>query len=376
MEPWNYVPRWNFDRQLRSHLQSQIDPKGDFHQGCWNASRYQQSFSGLLSPGRSNSIEIYCPVNQIFKINPQFCNYWPQHHQPFCDPYGIHNLTREKVRLQLHTATDTSTQNCEIVVYLPHWQMIPCMASVMPMTCAMCREFFLVSSLICHTSRGPIISLNFRSKLDQISIRWPQGYFQGTGHSSPHLESRKDNTRIYLRYQPRWIHWMGQADFFFRRSGRLFDRERSFIDDTCTKERNRTRFKTGIPMLFDIFFSFICPIACWHGKVSKISGHSWSNVGQCYPTDKSLACRYVLSKLTELSSIIVVYPIGHSEKYHNTICLSPQILHKHCYQFLLGLTMVPRENKNNAYVKLWGTNKEYYVFFSEMANGCYYPAFE
>ena len=35
--------------------------------------------------------------------------------------------------------------------------------------------------------------------------------------------------------------------------------------------------------------------------------------------------------------------IGHFEKYHNTLCLSPQILHKHCFQFLLGLTMVPRE---------------------------------
>ena len=46
--------------------------------------------------------------------------------------------------------------------------------------------------------------------------------------------------------------------------------------------------------------------------------------------------------------------IGHFGKYHNTLCLSPQILHKHCFQFLLGLTMVPRENKNNAYVKLGG----------------------
>ena len=237
---------------------------------------------------------------QIFKINPQFCNYWPQHHQPFYDPYDIDNLTREKVRLQLQMATDKSTQNCETVVCLPHLQMIPCMASVIPVTWAMCREFFfLVWSLICHNRRGPIISLDCRSKLDQISIRWPRGYFQETGHSSPHLESRKDNTRIYLPYQPRWIHWMGQVDFFFRRSGRLFDRERSFIDDTCTKQRNRTRFKTGILMLLEFF---LFHLSTRHGKVSKISGHSCSNVGQCYPTDKSIACRYELSKLTELSS--------------------------------------------------------------------------
>ena len=56
-------------------------------------------------------------------------------------------------------------------------------------------------------------------------------------------------------------------------------------------------------------------------------------------------------------------PIGHFEKYHNTFCLFPQILHKHCFQFLLGLTMVPRKNKNNAYAKFGGTNKEYYGIF-------------
>ena len=57
--------------------------------------------------------------------------------------------------------------------------------------------------------------------------------------------------------------------------------------------------------------------------------------------------------------------IGHFEKYHNTLCLSPQILHlyKHCFQFLLGFTVVPRENKNNAYAKFAGKKKEYYGIF-------------
>ena len=57
------------------------------------------------------------------------------------------------------------------------------------------------------------------------------------------------------------------------------------------------------------------------------------------------------------------FAIGHFEKYHNTLCLSPQILHKHCFQFLLGITKAPRENKNNAYAKFGGTNKEYYGIF-------------
>ena len=55
--------------------------------------------------------------------------------------------------------------------------------------------------------------------------------------------------------------------------------------------------------------------------------------------------------------------IGHFQKYHNTLCLSSKILHKGCYDFLLGLTMAPRENKNNAYAKFWRTNKEYYGIF-------------
>ena len=50
------------------------------------------------------------------------------------------------------------------------------------------------------------------------------------------------------------------------------------------------------------------------------------------------------------------------------LCLSPQILHKHCFEFLLELTMVPRENKNNAYAKFGQINKEYYKVFSEMAH--------
>ena len=32
----------------------------------------------------------------------------------------------------------------------------------------------------------------------------------------------------------------------------------------------------------------------------------------------------------------------------------PQILHKHCFQFLLGVKMAPRETENNAYAKFWG----------------------
>ena len=32
----------------------------------------------------------------------------------------------------------------------------------------------------------------------------------------------------------------------------------------------------------------------------------------------------------------------------------PKILHKQCFQFLLGVKMAPREAENNGYAKFWG----------------------
>ena len=40
------------------------------------------------------------------------------------------------------------------------------------------------------------------------------------------------------------------------------------------------------------------------------------------------------TQLTITHPYIRLVDIGHSRKYHNTLCLSPQILHKHCFQFL------------------------------------------
>ena len=40
---------------------------------------------------------------------------------------------------------------------------------------------------------------------------------------------------------------------------------------------------------------------------------------------------------------------------HNAACLPPRILHKfnHCFQFLLGITVVPREIQDNSYAKFF-----------------------
>ena len=46
--------------------------------------------------------------------------------------------------------------------------------------------------------------------------------------------------------------------------------------------------------------------------------------------------------------------IHHFHIDHNASCLPPppQILHNHCFQFLLGITLVPKEIENNGYTKL------------------------
>ena len=38
----------------------------------------------------------------------------------------------------------------------------------------------------------------------------------------------------------------------------------------------------------------------------------------------------------------------------------PQILYTHCFQFLLGVKMCPKETENNAYANFWGDKQEHY----------------
>ena len=61
---------------------------------------------------------------------------------------------------------------------------------------------------------------------------------------------------------------------------------------------------------------------------------------------------------------------GHLRKHRNTLCLSPQFLHKHCFQFLLGLTKVPRENNINAYAKFGGDKQRVLWYFPKWPIAC------
>ena len=38
----------------------------------------------------------------------------------------------------------------------------------------------------------------------------------------------------------------------------------------------------------------------------------------------------------------------------------PQILHNHCFQFLLGIAVLPREIEDDGYAKFWGVNKVHF----------------
>ena len=60
--------------------------------------------------------------------------------------------------------------------------------------------------------------------------------------------------------------------------------------------------------------------------------------------------------------------IDHFGNYHNTLCLSPKILHKHCFQFQIKKKL--SENKNNAYANFGGTSKEYYGIFQNSLLCC------
>ena len=46
----------------------------------------------------------------------------------------------------------------------------------------------------------------------------------------------------------------------------------------------------------------------------------------------------------------------------------PKILHKHCFQFLLGPFELPRETENNAYAKFW-SNKQRALWYVKVFSG-------
>ena len=57
----HYYIRWN--------VQTSLDSEDDFRSGCWSVSLYQEHFSRLFSPRRSDSIEVVTPGFKPFSIS-------------------------------------------------------------------------------------------------------------------------------------------------------------------------------------------------------------------------------------------------------------------------------------------------------------------
>ena len=70
-----------------------------------------------------------------------------------------------------------------------------------------------------------------------------------------------------------------------------------------------------------------------------------------------------------LQPVLSISSNRHFHHFHisyNTPCLPPKPLHNLCYWFLLGITVFPREIKDNVYAKFYGANK---VYYGRCANG-------
>ena len=66
-----------------------------------------------------------------------------------------------------------------------------------------------------------------------------------------------------------------------------------------------------------------------------------------------------MEKKTNLDIYIYIY-ILHFHLDDNAPCSSPKALHSHWFQLLLGITVVPKEIKDNTYAKFRAGNKVHY----------------
>ena len=71
---------------------------------------------------------------------------------------------------------------------------------------------------------------------------------------------------------------------------------------------------------------------------------------------------FYVSNIITLVFVILNLGIYYFHIDRNTPCPPPptKILHNHCFQFLLGVTVVPREIMDNGCAKFWGVNKVHY----------------
>ena len=81
-----------------------------------------------------------------------------------------------------------------------------------------------------------------------------------------------------------------------------------------------------------------------------------SQIDQVFKSDKNNQYHNTLYQLANIKNTIILF-----------VCPS-KILHKHCFYFLLGLIMVPRQTGNNAYAKFWREKQRVLWYFLILAN--------
>ena len=84
-------------------------------------------------------------------------------------------------------------------------------------------------------------------------------------------------------------------------------------------------------------------ITCTEQMISSTGHSEWEELGPRTPALRLIILQgdLVRTVLANIKNTIILF------------ACPPKILHKHCFYFLLGLTMIPRETGNNAYAKFW-----------------------
>ena len=88
---------------------------------------------------------------------------------------------------------------------------------------------------------------------------------------------------------------------------------------------------------------------------SMVKALAYNNV-VCSVQTPPLTHSPVTSSLRSPGMLDALLAVDHFGKYHNTLCLSPQTLHKHCFCF-------PKIDWNQCLSKIWGDEQRVLWYF-------------
>ena len=106
-----------------------------------------------------------------------------------------------------------------------------------------------------------------------------------------------------------------------------------------------------MPLVFLLFLSrFPLHFVTSHSRVTRLSRSPL-----CV---KRSACGGASPRTTKkVAGLKIKFTFRYFHIEQNAPSSPSKILHNLCFQFLLGITVVPREIEDNGYAKFWGVNK-------------------